>query len=206
MVAHLPWQIREHRTFEALYLKPLDSLVKYNGSVYAGYPYFTLWIDFKEGSKRLITPLRNVLSRYPRLWPPYCDSRPYGRPITLVLTGKRPNQAILDADSLLCFAVSDTQTRKPPPSQSSVYSKPVYNFSFTSVLGRYHPRRGLTPKQLYLLVNILNAAQETGTRVRIYRSPEDERIWRVFWELGVAYISTDNPARLIRFLQQHRGL
>lgn len=206
MVAHLPWQILKHRTFEAMYLRPLDSIVAANGNVYPGYPFFTLWIDFKECPKRLIAPLRHVLSRYPRLWPRHCDSGQARMPISLVLTGKRPNQTILDADSCLCFAIADTQTRKPPPPQSAVYSKPLYNFSFTSVLGRFHSRTGWTPKQLYVLANILKSAQETGTRVRVYRSPEDERVWKVFRELGVAFISTDNPARLIRFLQQPRGL
>jgi len=205
-VAHWPWQIKKHRSLEELYLKPLDSLIQQTGSIYPSYPYFTLWIDFKESPKRLLGPLRQLIAHYPRIWPLPSDSGAQPRPLTLVLTGNRPNQAKLDADPILAFAIADTQTRRPPSSGSSVYSKVLYNFSFTKVLGNYRWRRGLTHKQLYLLITIMAAAQETGTRVRVYNTPDDERLWAILQELGVAYISTDTPERLARFLQKHRGI
>jgi hypothetical protein len=206
MVAHVPWQIRRKRTLENLYLKPLDSIVRANGGkVYPNGPAVALWVDFKEGPARLYPHLVALLQKYDHLFARYTITETRPGPLYIVLTGNRPNQSRIEADSSW-YCIADTQVKRMPRPSSPVFDKPVLNFPFRAVFGHFNRRWGWNPLQQYKLYKLMERADETGTKVRVYEMPEDPRIWMLLNEAGVSFISTDDLKGLRRFLVPLKGL
>ncbi|QIP11361.1 histidinol-phosphatase [Spirosoma aureum] len=176
-------------TLENLYLKPLTERIRQNnGQVLTGYqgPFY-LMIDAKTQADSTYQALDKLLQRYRSILANGNRPKNPAGVITIVLSGNRPIQTIVNAKGRLL----------------SVDGRPAdlgkgYNQAVMPIISDAYPNqltwrgKGDMPSEDFQkLRQLADRAHREGKKLRLWASPEDPIVWTKLREAGVDFLSTD---------------
>ena len=187
---------------EEAYLYPLDSLVSMGeGSLYSNSdgPLFLL-IDIKTEGEATFEVLNDQLYDYRNLFIHTAYGEKQDGAVLAVISGNRPIEAIQNAK--VRMAAIDGR----PEDLGKGYSNelmPLISQRYSKVI-KWKGDGEIKPKELAKLKSLADAAHAEGKLLRLWASPEDEKVWKVLLDAGVDLINTDEVKRLKRFLDERK--
>lgn len=192
MVAHERESIQAPRTFENLYLNPIQQgvdlgLIKeFN---------FHLLVDIKTEAYSTLDLLVKQTQPYAAIL--YSPENPTG--LKLIISGGRPKAA--DYAKYPSWIFFDYQSRELtaelPWEKIGMVSLSFPRFSLWNGKGR------MVESQRQQLQAFIDLVHSFDRPVRFWASPDGKTAWRAFHEMGIDYINTDRPAEANKYL---RGL
>jgi len=190
-VAHTkPRKLRADRSLRALYLEPLRLHIEKNGwLVYPGYdgPFY-LMIDIKRDGEAVYPVLKAQLQ-------PYAETfREAG--VTILLSGNRPVRQVLEAGSgLIALDGRPGDLGKGIPASLMPVVSDRYGRHFS-----WRGRGEMPPAEQARLRQLSDQIHAEGKKLRLWASPEKEKVWASLLESGADFINTDRLSRLRWFL------
>jgi alkaline phosphatase len=192
MVAHEKESIQAPRTFESLYLKPIQQgvdlgLIKeFN---------FLLLVDIKTEAYSTLDLLVKQTKPYSSIL--YSPENPTG--LKLIISGGRPKAAdYVKYPSWIFFDYQSRElTAELPWEKIGMVSLSFPRFSVWNGKGR------MVESQRQQLQAFIDLVHSFDRPVRFWASPDGKTAWRAFHEMGIDYINTDRPAEANKYL---RGL
>jgi len=202
VVAHIDPFFKNSRTLESLYLKPLAERIAANhGQVYKGYDTpIILMIDVKSGADNTYRVLKVLLEKYRPMFSSYNHGKVLGGTITIVLSGHKPFDMIKREDSRLAFIDEDLRKTDQDTTGTAVYKMASCKYS---KLLEWKGDGPMPDGQRKKLCNYVDIAHKYGEKVRLWASPENDRVWAELLKCGVDLINTDKLAQLKMFLLAH---
>ena len=192
MVAHEKASIQASRTFESLYLKPIQQgvdlgLIKeFN---------FHLLVDIKTEAYSTLDLLVKQTQPYAPIL--YSPENPTG--LKLIISGGRPK--VSDYVKYPSWVFFDHQSKELiadlPWDKIGMVSLSFPRFSLWNGKGR------MVESQRQQLQAFIDLVHSFDRPVRFWASPDGKTAWRAFHEMGIDYINTDRPAEANKYL---RGL
>ena len=192
MVAHERESIQAPRTFESLYLKPIQQgvdlgLIKeFN---------FHLLVDIKTEAYSTLDLLVKQTHPYAAIL--YSPENPTG--LKLIISGGRPKATdYVKYPSWVFFDYQSKElTAELPWEKIGMVSLSFPRFSLWNGKGR------MVESQRQQLQAFIDLVHSFDRPVRFWASPDGKTAWRAFHEMGIDYINTDRPAEANKYL---RGL
>lgn len=194
-----PLLLSNEKTLRALYLEPLDLVVRSNGgSVFPSDDLpLHLMIDIKTEAAATYEALKTYLRPYEHLLTSFKNGMKTERAITVFLSGNRPVQQILEEENtLMCLdgRIEDLGKGIPPDLM------PMVSERFSSIFGWEVLGQERTEHQWQVLSRLAKIAHGEGKKLRLWASPEDEAVWGQLLSSGCDLINTDELERLRQFL------
>lgn len=190
MVAHEKESIQAPRTFESLYLKPIQQGVdlgliqKFN---------FHLLVDIKTEAYSTLDLLVKQTQPYGAIL--YSPENPTG--LKLIISGGRPK--VTDYVKYPSWVFFDYQskelTAELPWAKIGMVSLSFPRFSVWNGKGR------MVESQRQQLQAFIDLVHSFDRPVRFWASPDGKTAWRAFHEMGTDYINTDRPAEANKYIQ-----
>lgn len=178
-------------TLEALYLKPLDSIIRLRGAVYTGHDKpLILLIDIKTHATTTLERLIKVLKRYPSMFPP---DKPQSH-VTVVISGNRDYQAMMKSDVVSLDGRPEDLGKGISANQMPLISDHFGNWMHWS--GKGKPESG----DLQKVRNLASRVHSENKKLRLWGIPDREEAWQVLLDAGVDLINTDRLEALNQFL------
>lgn len=192
IVGHDPEQVKQRRTLDSLYLRPLLQCLQQNG----GYVYadksrqLQLMIDIKTAAIPTLDKLVQVLQNYPSL-----TTSPS---VKIVISGNRPQPA--------SFASYPDWIRFDGDLQKTYTAEQLTRIEMLSDnFARYSKWNGkgrLPESEQDTLKQLIKKVHTAGKKIRFWNSPDIMNSWYAYMRLGIDYINTDDINGISTFLQQ----
>jgi hypothetical protein len=189
-------------TLRELYLEPLRKRVARHGAVYPGSPEpLLLLVDLKTEAEATYAALRGQLLPYRDLLVRTEGDRVVPGPVRVVLSGNRPTATVRGEGQRL-VAIDG----RPADLDSAVHSAlmPLISYNYTH-LAKWNGAGQMPAAERETLQTLAARTHAQGKKLRLWATPEDERVWQALREVGVDYLNTDQLERLRRFLQRTPG-
>jgi alkaline phosphatase len=184
-VTHAEEEITADKTFERLYLQPLETLADA-----AELEQLQLLIDIKSEAYSTLDSVIAKLEDYPMLL--------QEKNLMFVISGNRP--AIKDYPDYPDFISFDHQNlmdlEEVDLRKVALISQRFKDYSGWNGYGR------MTSSDLTKVVSAVRKAKETGKPFRFWATPDTKTAWNAFVQLGVDYINTDKPGPARIFLDK----
>lgn len=183
---------------EECYLFPLDSILRNNeGQIYKGTdePLF-LMIDVKTDAQQTYKMLNDQLSDYKEMLTYWVGENVHYGSILVFISGNRDFEGIMKEETRL-VAIDGR-----PEDLGKGYSTammPVISQDFSKVC-KWNGKGEIKQKEFDKLKALTDKAHAEGKKVRLWASPEGEKVWQVLLEAGIDLINTDELTRLKTFL------
>lgn len=189
MVAHEKASIQAPRTFENLYLKPIQQGIDLG--LIKGFN-FHLLVDIKTEAYSTLDLLVKQTQPYAAML--YSPENPLG--LKLIISGGRPKAAdYVKYPSWVFFDYQSSQlTSDLPWEKIGMVSLSFPRFSVWNGKGRIVESQR---KQLQAFIDLVHSYDRP---VRFWASPDGKTAWRAFHEMGIDYINTDRPAEARDYL------
>jgi hypothetical protein len=199
IVAHVFPFLRESKTLERLYLKPLlERVRKNNGTVYAGYDKpVILMIDIKTGANNTYQALRPVLEKYRSMLSAYENGKVVNRAVTVVLSGHKPYKLIESEKNRLAFIDEDLHRVARDTVTNNVFK--MASCKYSSLI-KWNGLGDIPGAEKEKLLAFVAMAHKMGTKVRLWASPEKKVVWDELLSCGVDLINTDQLPALKNYL------
>jgi alkaline phosphatase len=190
LVAHDTNELALHRTFEELYLKPLQTFIeKNNGHIYADRSRrLQLMIDIKTDAVTTLGKLVALLQKYPVLT--QCSS------LQIAISGNRPD--VSTYTSYPAFISFDGELGKEYPADA--LTRIVMMSGELKKYTRWNGNGPIPAPQRDTLLQVVERAHALRKPVRFWGAPDLENAWRQLVLLRVDYINTDSIKALAAFL------
>lgn len=189
-VAHDKLQPGHHRTFDSLYLQPLDYFVRKNN----GYPYadrqrvLQILVDVKTDSIATLKKVMECISRYPQL--------AHNKNIRFVISGGRPPaEQFKDYPDFIWFDGNVGETY-PASALSKIAMLSADFHRYSSWNGK-----GIIPAaEMARLQSLVEQSHGLGKPIRFWATPDVVNAWYQFMQLQVDFLNTDHITGLAAFL------
>lgn len=196
LVAHQRNELANAPTLEESYINPIVSLFKLNnGRAWRGSDkIFVFLIDLKTPADPTLSILLKKLQKYPEVFDPAVN--PFA--VRVVISGNRPDaDTFNDFPSIISF--DGAHINYTPRQMERIYMI-SYNFALFS---RWNGQGNLPEDDLKKINELITAAHSLGKPIRFWGSPDNPNAWRVFHEMGIDYINTDQPEVCALFFRLH---
>ncbi len=200
IVAHFLPCLKMKRTLEALYLQPLLNYVQQkaaeglNGKVKM--PPLTLMIDIKSNANKTYEALIAELDKYKTILSAYENGQTTLRSVTIVITGHKPYQLIQEEDNRLAFMDNDLRTSSVDPSHTMF---PIASCKYSKII-KWKGKGPMPDNDIHRLAYYVDAAHRNGSKVRLWASPENKKVWGELLKCNVDLINTNRLKSLRKFL------
>ncbi len=183
MAAHEKESIQPKRTFKSLYLEPIQK-AKELGMIDSF--DFHLLIDSKTEAYSTLDQIVKDASEFGELL--YSNQNPTG--LKLIISGNRPKpEDYKNYPSWILFDYqSKVLTDSLPWDKIGMVSLSFRQFSVWNGKGR------IVEAQKSKLVEFINLVHSFQKPVRFWASPDGKTAWKSFYDMGVDFINTDQPA------------
>jgi alkaline phosphatase len=181
-------EIIEDNNIESLYLKPMEATLVSNNENLQELQFL---IDFKSNAQETLVQLINTLEGYPSLTE--------NDKISFVISGnKPPANDYLDVPKYISF---DHQSLDKL-NDSRIWNKVALISLCFSEYSNWQGESELTLSEFIKLKNTVDLAHKNGQPIRFSDTPNTELAWKMFEQIGVDYITTDNPAECALYFEQ----
>ena len=197
LVAHLFPAFKKKHTLEDLYLKPLyGRFINNKGHIQSAMDTIVLMIDIKSNAEDTYTVLRKLLKGFKPMLSTCENGKVVIRNLTIILTGHRPLQLLNMEDNRFVFADGDLRSVNATRIRSNMYATASCKYSS---LIRWRGKGNIPSDEKERLNDLVSKAHLSGEKVRLWASPEKEKVWVQLRNCGVDLINTDKLAALKRF-------
>lgn len=197
LVAHRPPILGRKSTIEHMYLKPLfDRLANPNETVQTPLDTIVLMIDIKSKGERTYTALSKILNKYKSILSTCDKGKVVIRNLTLVLTGHKPMHMLKSEETRFVFADADLKKMDKSEEVGEMYSTASCKYSS---LVKWKGKGEIPEFEKERLTALVNQAHLSGTKVRLWATPEKEVVWNFLRDCGVDLINTDKLQALKQF-------
>jgi hypothetical protein len=192
---------RKRNTIEGLYLKPLfNRLTNTNEQVQTSLDTIVLMIDIKSNGEKTYNALRKVLNKYKSILSTCEEGKVIIRNLTLVLTGHRPLHLLKSEESRFVFV--DADLRKINIKEECPEMFTIASCKYSNLL-TWKGRGEIPEWEKERLKGLIDKAHLSGTKVRLWASPENEKVWLFLRNCGVDLINTNKLVALKRFFKKN---
>ncbi|MEO6315301.1 MAG: phosphatidylinositol-specific phospholipase C/glycerophosphodiester phosphodiesterase family protein [Chitinophagaceae bacterium] len=197
VVAHKLAFFKKKHTIEKLYLRPfLNHLSNGQGQPQTPLDTVVLMIDIKSNGKKTYAALRKTLNKYKSILSTCEKGKVTIRNLTLVLTGHRPLKLLKKEDSRFVFVDADLKNINKPEDCPEMFSTASCKYSR---LMKWKGEGAIPERERENLLQLVNKAHLSGTKVRLWGAPEKEVVWNFLRGCGVDLINTDKLLALKEF-------
>ena len=184
-VAHDQKNISKERTFENLYLKPIEQVIDLK--LNSDQPVQIL-IDIKTDAKTTLQKIVSEIQKHPKL--------SNQKTFSFVISGNQPKPE--DFTSYPDFIRFDYQkVINLTPEQWEKVALLSLNFKQYS---NWNGKGGLTEADLPKLTEIIKEAKAFKKPIRFWAIPDSKTSWEFFTNNGVDYINTDKPKDCVEYI------
>lgn len=193
-VSHTTPIFNKAKTLEQLYLKPLDSLIKLNGSVYkdSGTPFF-LMIDFKTDAEQTYGRLMEILNPFSHLLTGENPS------LIIFISGNRPVEVIKN-DKRQWVALDGRPADLGKGFDNKIM--PVVSIDFKS-LSKWNGAGEMPVKDFNGIQSLAEQTHNENKKLRLWGIPDQPHAWKTLSTVGVDLINTDRLKELSDFLNHN---
>ncbi len=190
LLAHSLKEVKKEKSLQAIYLRPLDSLVKlYHGQLAEDSAYhLQLLIDLKTQALTTLPALIALLQQYPGLTG--CNR------LSFVISGNRPPaSSFQDYPDFIQFdGLPDTVYT--PEALSKV---PMISDNFNTYTT--WPGKGpIAADDLRKIKAVIDHCHQLGKPIRFWNAPDQPETWKILTDLKADWINTDQVAKLAGYL------
>jgi hypothetical protein len=197
IVAHVFPMFKKHHTLESLYLNPLyDRIINHKDHIQTSMDTIVLMIDIKSNAEKTYQELTNLLKHLKPILSSCENGKVVIRNLTVVLTGHFPLQLLKTEECRVVFV--DEDLRKVNAKDSCLNMYTIASCKYSSLItwkGKGH----ISAFEKGRLNDLVLKAHALGEKVRLWASPENERVWGQLRNCGVDLINTDKLVALKRF-------
>lgn len=192
-VAHDREDIKPENTLEKLYIEPIVSVYKAN----EGKPWkdakhgIQLLVDIKDETDPSMQALSEAFGRYPEVFDRSVN--PYG--VQIAITGNFPEPE--DFDKWPKFMGIDGRLDIDyTPEQ---FERVVLISEYLGDFVKWNGKGTLIPEQEEKLKEVIDRVHKMGRPIRFWSTPECETTYYTFYNLGIDFVNTDDPASASAF-------
>lgn len=192
-VAHDREDIKPENTLEKLYIEPIVSVYKAN----EGKPWkdakhgIQLLVDIKDETDPSMQALSEAFGRYPEVFDRSVN--PYG--VQIAITGNFPEPE--DFDKWPKFMGIDGRLDIDyTPEQ---FERVVLISEYLRDFVKWNGKGTLIPEQEEKLKEVIDRVHKMGRPIRFWSTPECETTYYTFYNLGIDFVNTDDPASASTF-------
>jgi Glycerophosphoryl diester phosphodiesterase family len=199
LVAHRPpfLKLRRKHTIESLYLNPLSTrLSNISEEVQTPLDTIVLMIDIKSNGRKAYNALRQLLENYKPLLSTCEKGKVTIRNLTLVLTGHCPLYLLKEEELRYVFADADLRKINTKDDNPEMFNTASCKYSN---LLKWRGKGAIPELEKEHLKQLVCNAHLSGTKVRLWASPENETVWLFLRNCGVDLINTDKLVALKHF-------
>lgn len=190
------------QTLTKQYLKPLYKRFKANnGEIYKGYEGdFYLWIDIKFEPYRAYESLKEKLFPFREMLNYYENGEFHKGKVTVILSGERPFRTLLFDD--LQLMTLDGR----PDDLAKNYATHLMPFisEHAGKVCQVKNYDAVGEKEIQRIYELVEKTKAQGKKVRLWATPEDEKLWVELEKAGVGLINTDDLGRLRKHLLKNK--
>ncbi|GAB3927925.1 hypothetical protein GCM10028827_21030 [Mucilaginibacter myungsuensis] len=181
-----------------MYLQPLAEHIQQNdGEVYRGYEKpITLMIDIKSDPNKTYELLKPMLEKYREFFCGYQNGVFQDGPVRIVLSGNKPYDALRNDPDRLAFIDEDLR-KVGRDTTTNLFA--MASCKFSNLL-KWKGKGQLSQKDRDRLSAYCDEAHKAGAKVRLWSTPDNQKVWKELLQCGVDLINTDRLARLRDFL------
>lgn len=199
LVAHILPMVESKGTLESLYLAPLkDCINGKNRMALQPKSPITLMVDIKSNANKTYIVLEALLQKYRSIISGYENGTYVQRQINVVITGNKPYKKLKDERNRLAFIDEDLTKTYHDTLTNNLYQ--TASCKYSKMLG-WNGKGEMPQAQRKKLCAFVSMAHRFGKKVRLWASPENEKVWNGLLSCGVDLINTDKLAELKKFLQ-----
>lgn len=187
LVGHSKKELKPDRTFQALYLKPLQERAKKNsGWIYLRY-YGVFWVlvDLKDNGKEAYKAFKSAL-----------EAMPDFKSVRFVISGDRPIDDLIRDNGRragLDGRWGDLNKKISPSVMPWISESWGSHFKWDG--------KGQMPKaERGKLASMVKTVHAQGYKLRFWGTPDIEAVWSQEWASGVDWINTDRLTDLRRWI------
>ncbi len=182
-VAHEEKSIRPNLTFATLYLEPL---LKINRQKRFKNSNIQLLIDLKTAAGPTLKALVAEIENYPQLF----EKRKSRMKISFVISGNRPKPSeYKDFPAYIKFDCQELESLD----QLDKDRVALVSFSFQK-FSKWYGSGTLSEEDRSKISAVVSKVHSLNKRIRFWGTPDTEKAWQIFSELGIDYINTDKPS------------
>lgn len=198
LVTHRIPILKKHNNIEKLYLQPLFSRLNNPSDTVTRTPLDTivLLVDIKSNAERTYQALKKQLLPFKSILSSCDNGKVTIRNLTIVLSGHRPINVLENEPSRFVFADEDLRKSGSAGSNQDMYTMASCKYSR---LISWKGKGEVSEAQKFRLNNLVLKAHAEGKKVRLWASPENEKVWSFLRVCGVDLINTDKIQVLKRY-------
>lgn len=198
VVAHINPFFKGNRTLEKLYLQPLaEQACSNNPNELEDWDKpITLMVDIKTDAKKTYAALKPLLEKYRSILSSYDTGRVTKRAVTIVLSGRKAYNDIKDEKYRLVFI--DEDLRKVDR-DTIAYVSTMASCKYSKLI-KWKGNGAMPYNEKERLLRYVNKAHSNGEQVRLWASPDNQKVWKEILNCGVDLINTDKLVALKNFL------
>lgn len=185
-VAHTKEEIETKRSFEKLYLRPIQRFLELE----SGKPIkLQLLVDIKSEPYTTLDALIKVLKNYPDI--------STNKSISIVVSGNRPEPSeYINYPDFIFFDYQSLEVITDPSilKKIALISLSFKRFSVWNGKGR------LTVEDHIKVDSVIELAHSFDKPFRFWATPDSKTAWKTFVHLGVDFINTDQPFECNQYL------
>lgn len=177
------------RTLESLYLDPLLEYV--NSRQYTAQSTMdtlVLMIDIKTRGEKTARVLMERLEKYKSILSSWEGGKLVRRNVTIVLSGHRPLELLRQEENRFVFVDERLPQVNKDEAGNDMYAMASCKYS---KLLSWKGKGNMPEKERCLLRDLVAKAHQYGKKVRLWASPEKEKVWTALLDCGVDLINTD---------------
>lgn len=204
IVAHIFPFLKNHRSLEAIYLKPLsDMLLKHQGQIYSGYEEpVILLIDIKTNAEKTYKALKPLLEKYASMLSCFENGKLIKRAVIVILSGNKPYDLI--ANEAKRYAFIDENLMTLHNNNFNANYSPLASTKYSNLL-TWNGSGKIPEIEKNELKKLVDLAHFQGKKVRLWGSPENKTVWKELLNAGVDLINSDDLEELNEFLLGGNG-
>lgn len=184
-VAHDKKNMTKKRTFESLYLNPIDKALGMNMITQES---LQILIDIKTDAKTTLRQIVKSIEKYPTLTAQ--------KKVSFVISGNQPKPE--EYASYPEFIVFDYQ--KLDNLTADQWKKvALVSLSFPQY-SKWNGKGGLTEEDLPKITEVIKKAKSFGKPFRFWAIPDGKTSWEFFTHNGVDFINTDHPKECVEYV------
>lgn len=184
-VSHEEKDIQKSRTFESLYLKPINKALEMN---MINQESLQILIDSKTDAKTTLDQIVRSIQKYPRITAQ--------NKVKFVISGNQPK--LEEYTSYPDFIFFDYQ--KLENLTTDQWKKvALVSLSFPQY-SKWNGKGGLTEDDLPKVTEVIKKAKSFGKPFRFWAIPDGKTSWEFFAHNGVDFINTDHPKECVEYI------
>jgi len=185
-VTHSESEIIEKRDIESLYLEPLQNALELG---FRNEIPLQFLIDIKSDAKSTLQKLIKILKNYPQIIE--------NQNINLVISGNRPTpEEYLEYPPYINF---DYQSLVPIENPKIWKKISLISLSFKKT-SNWNGKGRLVDLDYKKIKSIIDKAHSFNKPFRFWATPDSKTAWKVFSDMGVDFINTDQPCEASNYL------